>query len=157
MHGHGRIQHDSGRDDIRVAQEFFDTRPLVGNAQIALNSPPESVVGTVICLIVGALTRASAPLSRRGVQPGLGRPYLRAHRYRWRGKQDCLGTVGDRSTPDRDDQIRLRLTCHPGCGNHVAARRVRRHGVVGPGAQVPKRPAYLLNLVGFIVECIGHH
>ena len=123
---------------------------------IALNSPPDNVVGTLICRIVGgfmgrangtvgSLHRAQ-PVDRLGCADIVGKAHLHG-----------FGGVGDGAPTDRDDEVGLCSPRRLSCLDHGRPRRMRRHPVEGRSAPIAKPASDPVNLVCVSIEGVTHH
>ena len=124
---------------------------------MALNSPPESVVGTLIWRTVGAFISGgpmlpSAPLTGRSLSiSSAARMSLARH----------ICTALAPSVMEPPPMVTMR-SAFAALAASVAAitarpRRVRRHPVEAAGAAIAERAAHLLDLVRVPVERVAHH
>ena len=155
--GRRGVEDDRPRHDVRVAEQLLGAGAFVGDA--------------------GDCAELAARQGRRDGDLGHGRwidgrraerPVRAGHRSEHvdpirladvvrEAERDRLGAVGDRATPEGDDEVRPGLPRGIGGRDHVRARGVRRHPVELAHDLVAERAAKLRDLVGLAVEGAAHH
>ena len=124
---------------------------------MALNSPADKVVGTVICRSAGALQGGGPSGAVRFLDRTHAVERLRGVDIVRKAQLHRLGAVGDRAAADGRDQIGADLARRRGGLDHGAPRRVRRHPVEDAGEPVAERTAHLGDLVRRAVQRPAHH
>ena len=103
--------------------------------EMAENSPPDTVVGTLIWRTTGGVICGATPRVTR-----MRRCRRRSHVVR-QAQLHGLGAVGDRAAADGDDEVGAGLARHRRRRDHRLARRVRGHVVEQRRRSARRAPA----------------